>query len=374
MAAAARPQIVLGDRVTVAAGKMPPCAAMSAVRPSPQSTLLGKVVGQTPKVAKQHRRWIVDVKVGDQVATVHLTTRVLTKVAPSSTAAAAGGSAASSSSSEDDSGSGPDSGTERDGDSDEDGSESEPEPNEPDGDALPADVVVRVENAAKTFRQDWRDGEVVSVDKTQTPRWLPSLRWDGHVLRSSMKSPLDYFLRLWPEAYMPQIVAASKPHMRDGRKDPTVAEYYKMFGCFLAMTLVESPDGTAQGYWKKHDVSEYSVTVAPNFGRFMTWNRNRELLTAFRLCADGSGEGQERWMPLKAFVAAWNTRRVEALNPGWKVCVDESVSAWRGLDGTVGESGMPHVTKIARKPKGVGCEIKNAACAISGMMMTLEIV
>jgi hypothetical protein len=37
------------------------------------------------------------------------------------------------------------------------------------------------------------------------------------------------------------------------------------------------------------------------------------------------------------------------------------MSAWRGKDGNFCSNGMPHVTKIARKPKGVGAELKDAA-------------
>ena len=44
--------------------------------------------------------------------------------------------------------------------------------------------------------------------------------------------------------------------------------------------------------------------------------------------------------------------------------MDESISAWRGKDGNYCSDGMPHVTKIKRKPKGVGAELKDAAYAL----------
>ena len=53
---------------------------------------------------------------------------------------------------------------------------------------------------------------------------------------------------------------------------------------------------------------------------------------------------------------------------------DESISEWRGKDQRHGKDGCPHVTKIVRKPKGVGMEIKNLADCDSGIMMVLEIV
>ena len=46
------------------------------------------------------------------------------------------------------------------------------------------------------------------------------------------------------------------------------------------------------------------------------------------------------------------------------------ISAWRGKDGS---DGMPHVTKIARKPKGVGAELKDAVCAMTQVIIALEI-
>ena len=49
------------------------------------------------------------------------------------------------------------------------------------------------------------------------------------------------------------------------------------------------------------------------------------------------------------------------------------MSAWRGKNGRYHTEGMPHVTKIIRKPEGVGCEIKAAACAQTGCLVMLEI-
>ena len=55
------------------------------------------------------------------------------------------------------------------------------------------------------------------------------------------------------------------------------------------------------------------------------------------------------------------------------LCADKSVSEWRGKDHNY-EDGMPHVMKIASKPKGVGNEIKNVADCETGIMLVLELV
>ena len=49
------------------------------------------------------------------------------------------------------------------------------------------------------------------------------------------------------------------------------------------------------------------------------------------------------------------------------------MSAWRGKDGNFCSDGMPHVTKIARKPKGVGAELKDAADSETNIIIRLEL-
>eukprot|EP00731_Ephydatia_muelleri_P004705 Em0002g881a len=70
----------------------------------------------------------------------------------------------------------------------------------------------------------------------------------------------------------------------------------------------------------------------------------------------------DKWAPVRHLIEGFNQRRVQKLYPGWQLCVDESVSSWRGKDGDFCSDGMPHVTRIERKP-GVGCELKNCADA-----------
>ena len=62
---------------------------------------------------------------------------------------------------------------------------------------------------------------------------------------------------------------------------------------------------------------------------------------------------------------------MQPLYPSWSICVDEPMSSWRGKDGNYCSDGMPHVTKIERKPKGVGTELKDAACAQTKVILAL---
>jgi hypothetical protein len=53
--------------------------------------------------------------------------------------------------------------------------------------------------------------------------------------------------------------------------------------------------------------------------------------------------------------------------------VDESVSAWRGAEYKWKVEGVPHSTKIPRKPESVGVELKDMADGETGIILAVEI-
>ena len=55
------------------------------------------------------------------------------------------------------------------------------------------------------------------------------------------------------------------------------------------------------------------------------------------------------------------------------ICVDESMSRWYGQGGHWINHGLPQYVAIDRKPEN-GCEIQNAACGMSGVMLRLKLV
>ena len=51
------------------------------------------------------------------------------------------------------------------------------------------------------------------------------------------------------------------------------------------------------------------------------------------------------------------------------------MSSWQGFDGEYTATGLPHVTKIPRKPEGVGAEQKSlVADGMSGVILNLHIM
>ena len=73
------------------------------------------------------------------------------------------------------------------------------------------------------------------------------------------------------------------------------------------------------------------------------------------------------------FVSNFNRHRAATFVPSHLVCVDESISRWYGLGGHWINMGLPTYVAIDRKPEN-GCEIQDAACGVSGVMLQLKIV
>jgi hypothetical protein len=57
---------------------------------------------------------------------------------------------------------------------------------------------------------------------------------------------------------------------------------------------------------------------------------------------------------------------------GTTICVDEPMSRWHGLGGSWISVGLPHYVAIDRKPDN-GCEIHDAACVESGVIIRLKV-
>ena len=122
-----------------------------------------------------------------------------------------------------------------------------------------------------------------------------------------------------------------------------------------AMTVHPMPN--RRMYWEVHDEDDLfpPLTFGSRFG--MSRHRFEDILRYLRLDDQSFAPGgatPDSWLFVRRFVDAFNNNMSSVVFPGQKLCVDESMSSWRGRADY--EGGMPHVTKIARKPKGVGLE------------------
>jgi Transposase IS4 len=73
------------------------------------------------------------------------------------------------------------------------------------------------------------------------------------------------------------------------------------------------------------------------------------------------------------FAQSINAHRAANFTPSDLICVDESMSWWYRQGGHWIEHGLLHYVAIDRKPEN-GCEVQNAACGRSGIMLQLQLV
>ena len=83
---------------------------------------------------------------------------------------------------------------------------------------------------------------------------------------------------------------------------------------------------------------------------------------------------KDPWHEVRGFIDAFNSNMVTAFPPGKFITVDEIMSAWKGLCGIYNADGLPHKTKIQRKPEGQGAELKALACAETNIILRLDLM
>ena len=88
---------------------------------------------------------------------------------------------------------------------------------------------------------------------------------------------------------------------------------------------------------------------------------------------EGMSSETYRWKLIDDFVKNFNDHRETMFIPSSRICVDESISRWYGLGGDWINIGLPMYVAIERKPEN-GCEIQDAACGKSGIMISLRVV
>jgi hypothetical protein len=86
----------------------------------------------------------------------------------------------------------------------------------------------------------------------------------------------------------------------------------------------------------------------------MSLARFQQLRQCFALReVDAANPSQDAWFMVRALCDAFNACRIHLVRPGAYIVVDECMSAFLGLEAQYSVFGIPHKTKIPRKPKGV---------------------
>ena len=181
---------------------------------------------------------------------------------------------------------------------------------------------------------------------------------------------------LFPPEQLQLILQLTNNKLAMARKNYTTAgEIGKFFGVMLLVTQFEF--GSQASLWSNVTTNKY--IPAPSFGLTgMPRKRFDDLLMCIRFSeqppnrpSDMTSE-QYRWRLVDDFVKNFNEHRAQIFSPLDEICVDESMSWWYGQGSNWINHGLPMYVAIDRKPEN-GCEIQNAACGHSGVMIRLKI-
>lgn len=177
--------------------------------------------------------------------------------------------------------------------------------------------------------------------------------------------------------HLPSIVALTNAELvKISQAVTTSQEVLKFFGVLILITRFEFT--TRASLWSSVATSKYLPAPALNKTQ-MSRNRFDHLLRCIRFSEqpsvrpEGMSSERWRWKLVDDFVDAFNLHRQQKFTPSDRICVDESISRWYGQGGQWINHGLPNYIAIDRKPES-GCEIQNAACGRSGIMLRLKLV
>ncbi|KAI2512652.1 Transposase IS4 [Fragilaria crotonensis] len=231
--------------------------------------------------------------------------------------------------------------------------------------------------------------KLVKTEKMQIGTWTDEdnktypcdvLAPGGNGVATQNISPLEFFLLMFPPKQLTDMVRWTNIQLqKSSMKETTPSEVLKFFGILILTTTFEFT--TRASLWNTTAWSKYRP--APQFGLTgMSKNRFEDLFSCMRWSfqpAVPTFEGEEesserfRWKLVDDFVKNFNEHRANYFNPSEMICVDESMSRWYGQGGHWINHGLPQYVAIDRKPEN-GCEIQNAACGMSGVMLRLKLV
>lgn len=217
---------------------------------------------------------------------------------------------------------------------------------------------------------------------------------------------LDYFMAVFPPRALRRIIKETNYKLLAEKANTIdVGDILKFFGVMILVSRFEF--GRRRDLWKLFSDSPYIPAQMIGETTGMSRNRFEEIWSCltFSKVPDerpaGMSSAAYRWKHVDDFVDDFNRHRRNNFSPSEVICIDESMSRWYGIGGDWINDGVPHYMAIDRKvrrgrgryvaaacltiithmpslysllqPEN-GCEIQNAACGVTGIMMTLHIV
>ena len=132
-------------------------------------------------------------------------------------------------------------------------------------------------------------------------------------------------------------------------------------------------------HWSPYDADIEGVILGGDFKKRFGTSKSRfqKIFQAFQLEDKDTIKhhmNDDPWAELRPFYDEVNNTLENAITPGATIVIDESMSSWHGLSTSFDAEGCPHVTKIQRKPEGIGVEYKALADGYSGVIIKLEVM
>lgn len=210
------------------------------------------------------------------------------------------------------------------------------------------------------------------------------LNWGNLLVDTSKIKELSFFRLLFPMKFLNETIIPTTNIVleRFRHKTTNAPEFIKFLGITLSMAL-EPSRGGLDAYWYTTEAMNNTIYTHRGYTeRFkMSRDRFKSLRKCFRLARDENrallaptDPDIDPWGAIRPFIKAFNENRQEKVTPGGTLTVDEVMSMWLGLDSEYAVEGIPHLTKIIRKPRGIGAEMKAMCCGDSGILMTLELM
>lgn len=190
------------------------------------------------------------------------------------------------------------------------------------------------------------------------------------------RTAYDYFLSMFPMDQLTRMVRLTSTNLQGrGLQATTAGEMLKFIGVLILATCYEF--GARAELWATNARNSY--LVAPAFGERTGLSRCRfdALWTSLRFserrCGGDDDSEESRWELVSEFVCSINDHRQAHVSPSEYICVDESICKWYGQGGAWIQRGLPMYVALDCKPES-GCEVQNAACGRSGIMLRLSVV
>ena len=216
----------------------------------------------------------------------------------------------------------------------------------------------------------------ITVDMSDRCQLAPRIKWKDGL--GNDRSPMQYFMHFHPDHLgAAGTLHATNQNLEDNNLRPmTRQEFYVYVGITFVLAFYPKFSTTAL-FSQTASVRRSRFILLPDVSQYMSFARFKALTRYMAFISpaqhDITGNDDAFWQ-VQPLIDAFNYNRRENFSPGSKLVVDESMSEWKGKDQRFGKDGCPHVTKIIRKPKGVGMELKNLADCDTGILMALEIM